>query len=242
MHQNWARRRLAILGVNGRIMDKNDALAALFWKRINSGQMTYQDIDFMSSRKSVARKLAQGRYCRSCSRWRPYDEFPSLIPPDDPAPLRYRLDFGFSAHCNECRINSAAVAEYAARSDAREAINFPLRVYEALRKEGLGRAERQKREKAGGWRITVGEWRELKARYGNRCLACGKAEGEITLVKDHVIPLSAGGSNEVTNIQPLCAKCNATKHCESKDFRESPHASCMLPSVCDPDPIPSISH
>lgn len=31
------------------------------------------------------------------------------------------------------------------------------------------------------------------------------------LTRDHVIPLSAGGSNDISNIVPACLRCNQTK-------------------------------
>lgn len=50
--------------------------------------------------------------------------------------------------------------------------------------------------------FTVQEWRELRDRYNNQCLCCGTVEKLLT--PDHVIPLSRGGSNDISNIQPLC--------------------------------------
>jgi len=87
-----------------------------------------------------------------------------------------------------------------------------------------GGERRKAREKAGGRRCSSAEWAQLKTQYGFRCLACGKAEPEIALVKDHVIPLSAGGKNGVTNLQPLCWSCNATKHDKTIDYRNTPQA------------------
>jgi hypothetical protein len=59
---------------------------------------------------------------------------------------------------------------------------------------------------------TFGEWQTLRAQYNFTCPCCGKKEPEIKLTEDHIIPLSKGGSDNIENIQPLCLKCNVTKH------------------------------
>ncbi|MGE4283733.1 MAG: HNH endonuclease [Clostridia bacterium] len=41
------------------------------------------------------------------------------------------------------------------------------------------------------------------------CVVCA-AEKDLTI--DHIIPLSRGGTNEITNLQVLCRKCNSKKH------------------------------
>jgi 5-methylcytosine-specific restriction endonuclease McrA len=63
--------------------------------------------------------------------------------------------------------------------------------------------------------FTAAEWDDLCARFGNRCLRCGKAECTV----DHIIPLSKGGPNTIDNIQPLCNPCNASKSDKVIDFR-----------------------
>ena len=65
-------------------------------------------------------------------------------------------------------------------------------------------------------KFTAGQFVELCARYKHRCLCCGKKR---KLGADHVIPLSKGGSNFISNIQPLCLPCNMRKGTRSTDYR-----------------------
>jgi 5-methylcytosine-specific restriction endonuclease McrA len=67
--------------------------------------------------------------------------------------------------------------------------------------------------------FTGEEWLELCARHGNKCLCCGKKNVKLTV--DHVIPLSKGGTNYISNIQPLCGNCNSKKGITDNDFRYS---------------------
>jgi hypothetical protein len=49
---------------------------------------------------------------------------------------------------------------------------------------------------------------EIFARDGNRCLCCGTDE---QLSLDHIVPLSKGGTNDESNLQTLCRRCNSAK-------------------------------
>lgn len=55
----------------------------------------------------------------------------------------------------------------------------------------------------------------LFARDEYRCQYCGRTAGELkareSLTRDHVIPLSRGGSNEWTNVVTACSPCNTRK-------------------------------
>lgn len=66
---------------------------------------------------------------------------------------------------------------------------------------------------------TDQEWEALKAKYNNTCLRCGKVEPEIKLTRDHVIPITKGGTDDIGNIQPLCVSCNSCKSDKHIDYR-----------------------
>ena len=70
-------------------------------------------------------------------------------------------------------------------------------------------------------RLTCADWRALKLRYGSRCLACGNPESEVRLAIDHIVSLSMGGPNDISNIQILCVNCNARKAKAVIDYRPS---------------------
>ena len=55
---------------------------------------------------------------------------------------------------------------------------------------------------------TLEEWQELCKKSGNRCVKCFRIT---KLTKDHIKPLSEGGSDYISNIQPLCRNCNSRK-------------------------------
>ena len=67
--------------------------------------------------------------------------------------------------------------------------------------------------------FTAEEFEALCESYDNRCLACG--ETKAALEADHVVPLTKGGSDSISNIQPLCGSCNRKKFVTIIDYRLS---------------------
>lgn len=70
------------------------------------------------------------------------------------------------------------------------------------------KARRYARKKNAEGSHTLEEWDELKKRFNHRCAICNEKK---KLTKDHIMPLSKGGTDYIKNIQPLCRSCNSRK-------------------------------
>ena len=79
------------------------------------------------------------------------------------------------------------------------------------------RRKRRAAKNASGGHFTVEEFDALCSIYGYACLGCGATDR--VLEADHVVPLTKGGSDEISNIQPLCGECNRRKFTAVIDFR-----------------------
>lgn len=69
--------------------------------------------------------------------------------------------------------------------------------------------------------------RFIYERDGNKCLRCGSA---YNLTIDHIVPLSKGGINYITNYQTLCKSCNLKKGANILDLRKDPLPHEIKPS------------
>jgi 5-methylcytosine-specific restriction endonuclease McrA len=57
-------------------------------------------------------------------------------------------------------------------------------------------------------------------RARGRCECCGAHEHQRALELDHIVPRNHGGSDDRSNLQALCFRCNAGKRdTDSTDFR-----------------------
>jgi 5-methylcytosine-specific restriction endonuclease McrA len=54
----------------------------------------------------------------------------------------------------------------------------------------------------------AGDWDALLKRFNGLCAYCGKNKADH---RDHVTPISKGGTDAIGNILPACAPCNLSK-------------------------------
>jgi len=79
------------------------------------------------------------------------------------------------------------------------------------------RLRRQLLEKLQGPGWTPEQWEALKRRYHHRCVCCRKKG--LQLEPDHVEPVEKGGAHHISNIQPLCKRCNMRKGARYHNYR-----------------------
>jgi 5-methylcytosine-specific restriction endonuclease McrA len=49
-----------------------------------------------------------------------------------------------------------------------------------------------------------------------KCCYCGKGSNLVKMTREHLIPISKGGSHHKSNIRPCCGRCNT--HRKNKDL------------------------
>lgn len=99
--------------------------------------------------------------------------------------------------------NAAAVDERIARWRAANP--------ERARENARGRSIRYRaRQRGAAGSHTRVEWEQVLMRYERRCAYCHRSG--LRLERDHVVPLSCGGTNSIDNIVPACRSCNARKN------------------------------
>lgn len=81
------------------------------------------------------------------------------------------------------------------------------RCEECDRQRERARSEVRNRRRPGAARSSTPD--RIKKRDGNRCVRCGATD---RLQVHHVIPVSAGGSHDDSNLVTLCNNCHREAH------------------------------
>jgi 5-methylcytosine-specific restriction endonuclease McrA len=66
-------------------------------------------------------------------------------------------------------------------------------------------AVRTARKRSNGGSISTQQWEEIKAKQDGKCFDCGLVR---KLQLGHLVPISRGGSSDVSNIVGQCGTCN----------------------------------
>lgn len=107
------------------------------------------------------------------------------------------------------------------RDENREKVREQGRKWYSKNKESrriYNRSRKAQKKRPGSY--TLIDIKILLAAQKNKCLACKKnftADDNYTV--DHIVPLSKGGGNDITNIQLLHLKCNCKKKTKTIDYR-----------------------
>lgn len=110
---------------------------------------------------------------------------------------------------NPGKMRAAMAAWAAANPEKSRARNAAWRKRHPETVKANNSNEAARRRGAEG-RHTKEEVKQLLARQKFRCAVCKKSiEGGYH--KDHIVPVSRGGSNYIRNLQLLCPKCNLKK-------------------------------
>lgn len=155
------------------------------------------------------RERIGGKHCTKCKVWKPWSAF---------RPNANRED-GHTVWCAKC--DKEKCKEWYRRNRAMKlaASAEYSRTHRATKNASEKR--RRARIRANGGAHSFSDWVSLVLHYDLRCLGCGVTPvgGLDGLTRDHIIPISLGGGNEIGNIQPLCHSCNTSKGQDTTDYR-----------------------
>jgi len=89
--------------------------------------------------------------------------------------------------------------------------------YDRLYHKQFRHARRAKEKNAQG-NFTISEFYNLIKKLNNFCPSCGNRFPTKQFTIDHIVPLAHGGTNYISNIQPLCTICNVRKNAKTINY------------------------
>lgn len=162
-----------------------------------------------------------GRVCCGCKKWKSRAQFPYT----DREPNLLKNSYCRACHRTNRQLSYERNIETVKKQVRRWREANPERVRELKRRWKKAHPESSRayvrRRKAllrgGTGGHSEAEWVALCAQYGGRCLRCSRTDTKLT--RDHIVPVSKGGTDNIDNIQPLCAGCNNKKRTRTIDYR-----------------------
>ena len=134
----------------------------------------------------------------------------------------YIKKISFSKKCPECNVEFSPSRPYQLFCCEKHAGAYRQRV-NCRKYKHMRRALEQKC--AGSF--TMKEFFNLASLMQNHCPACGKFVEINSFTVDHIVPLSRGGNNDISNIQPLCIDCNRHKQTKTVNYLIQPDSSIL---------------
>lgn len=89
-------------------------------------------------------------------------------------------------------------------------------------------SRRRARKRGQGGSHSADQWISMLSWFGSKCLACGSTEN---IQADHVQPIAKHGSDDISNIQPLCKHCNKKKFTKHMDYRDPDRLAAFLEHI-----------
>lgn len=108
--------------------------------------------------------------------------------------------------------------QYEARKAYRQRNADRIKAYRVAEKDKIRiyTVTRRAKKRGAEGSFTAAEVRELFNQQQGKCVYCQIPLNE-SFHRDHIIPLSRGGSNFISNIQLLCGSCNSSKHSKTAE-------------------------
>src|SRR3990167_20860 len=128
---------------------------------------------------------------------------------------------GGKPKCPDCGITVSYTSKYCKKDiwNHKKTWNYKGGISKTQEYRNYIQNKREAKKRIGGGSFSFEQWVDLKKKYNYICLCCKQQEPFIVLSIDHIVPISMGGTNDISNIQPLCRKCNSQKYTKFIDYR-----------------------